>query len=128
MTEDVSSMTRLSVTICLLAALVTTVLTLFITGTYLLEGYANQFTNVSLTADAGTVRSMNGKTINGASLYKFIEARRSAISDFTIHQKDGTNLTDTNELLKLGANYYKVVINQQKDKGYVIIATQVDRR
>lgn len=120
MTEDLSSFVRLSISMVMLAALVSATLTLTVTGQNLFQSWIGGFTskvnNASNTVLSELIREPQ---VSAAVMYRYISMLEAQeISSFEIELIDGTQVYNIEYLLENAWMNVSVTIQGNSNEGY----------
>lgn len=128
MTEDVSALARLSVTLVLLAMNMAVVLNLAVIAFAQMSAFTYNITEVSSTIQSSTIHSVvNEYRLPAPVVYRVLELYAGNIDTLTIRYLDGTTSSNLIDLLYKADKYVTVEIKDiVTSKGYIITVLEVE--
>lgn len=128
MTEDVSMQIHLAVTVCLLAALVSTVCTLLVVGMNWQNSYTTNMIITTTNIQSQILREIcMEQKVSAPTAYKALKTNEGAISMISIRYLDGTHTSNLDNLLKHAEIYVHVELFLDPSDGlYMVTVVEVE--
>lgn len=129
MTEDVSMQIHLAVTVCLLAALVSTVCTLLVVGMNWQNSYTTNMIITTTNIQSQILREVSmEQKVSAPTAYKILKANEGLFTMVDIMFLDGVRTADIDILLKRAETYVEVILSEDRyEPGYYeVVVSEVE--